>query len=359
MAAPAKKNIDQLLFLGIAINVLLLLIGGFTLYKVKYVKKEVLQIRQQLQRLEQIALWQYGGDYELAKQFFENPQVKEQSQAGIKEALKMIGWAQQAQQPTLPPEAPEAIEPAPPQPEEQIPPQPEETPELQETQQQGAVVVPEGEDPVIAALQQELGRKYRTWFEGGVLSQDQLNQVLSNLYIKGNEQAPVIWLEYSDLQCPFCARLHKSGAIDNVMKRYEGSVAYGLKHFPLDFHKQALPAANVLECVGAKLGKDVYFKVEEDVFASGDPSPKNIYSILKKYGVSDAKIDEIRKCAEAKTYENKIKANMAEGQDVFGVRGTPGNVILDTRTGRWILIPGAYPEEVFDEVVKALLEAQQ
>lgn len=143
------------------------------------------------------------------------------------------------------------------------------------------------------------------------------------------------------------------------MNAYTGQVAYALKHFPLSFHQYALPAANILECVGEKLGKDVYFRLEEDVFASENPSPENIYSILKGYGVDDATLEQIKQCAEAKTYEAKIQGNMAEGQDVFGVRGTPGNVILDTRTGRWILIPGAYPQEAFETAVKAFLEAQQ
>ena len=66
------------------LNVVLLVLTGFILYKVKVIKEEVKQIKS-------IVLWQYGGDYELAKSFFESEQFKKQAQEGIKQALKSMG----------------------------------------------------------------------------------------------------------------------------------------------------------------------------------------------------------------------------------------------------------------------------
>ena len=86
---------------------------------------------------------------------------------------------------------------------------------------------------------------------------------MQTTHIKGNSNAPVVWLEFSDLQCPYCARLHNQGTVKQVLDKYGNNLAYGLKHFPLGFHEHALPAAQILECVAEKVGTGVFYQLEE------------------------------------------------------------------------------------------------
>ncbi len=316
-----KGGFAQLLQIGILLNVALLVLSGIILYKVKIIKEEVKQIKA-------ISLWQYGGDYELAKSFFESEQFKNQAQEGIKQALKSMGLDV-----------------------------PSET--TSQNQSDNAQTQPDNAQAWVEEIQQKLRGAFPQWeFNGWVLSPEQLSGVLANIELKGNGNAPVVWLEYSDLECPFCARLHNQWTVKQVLDKYGDQIAYGLKHFPLGFHENALPAAQIMECTRDKLGKDMFYKLEEGTFASKDPSSENMYNLLKEYGATDQQIAEIKSCVEQGTYDEKIRANQAEGANVFGVRGTPGNVIIDTRTGRWILIPGAYPAQAFEIVVDSFLSGE-
>ncbi|USN57876.1 MAG: thioredoxin domain-containing protein [Candidatus Peribacteria bacterium] len=79
-----------------------------------------------------------------------------------------------------------------------------------------------------------------------------LDTIKSGAYVKGNTAAPITWLEYSDLECPYCARLHNSGTPKEIMEKYGESINMIFQHFPLDFHANAKPGAEVLECLAAQ-----------------------------------------------------------------------------------------------------------
>jgi len=99
------------------------------------------------------------------------------------------------------------------------------------------------------------------------LSQDSLEQIIpEDVYILGNSDAEITWIEYSDLECPFCKKLHLAGTIDAVMKKYEGNVNFIFKHFPLDFHANAQKEAEAAECVGELAGGELYYKFINTIF---------------------------------------------------------------------------------------------
>ncbi len=97
----------------------------------------------------------------------------------------------------------------------------------------------------------------------GSLTQDDIGAVLKDTYLKGNKDAQILWVEYSDLECPFCKRLHDSGAIKNLEAKYGDKMAFVFKHYPLPFHPTALPAAESAECVGEIGGSAKYYAFVE------------------------------------------------------------------------------------------------
>ena len=66
-------------------------------------------------------------------------------------------------------------------------------------------------------------------------------------------------------------------------------------------------------------------------------------------------VDEFENCLEEHTFGAAVDAQTNEGRSLFGVNGTPGNVVIDNEKGTWTLIAGDYPVEEFYRVIDAIL----
>lgn len=177
--------------------------------------------------------------------------------------------------------------------------------------------------------------------------------IIEDYPLKGNADARFVWVEYSDLECPYCKSLHDAGTISQVMDKYGDDVAFVFKHYPLDFHQNAARAAEAAECAAQLGGSDAYYAFIDEVFAQGVP----VDAVLKEAATSaglDA--DALMACADEGKYADKIQASMSEGQSLFGVTGTPGNVVIDTQTGEYRVIAGAYPASEFIKNIDEMLE---
>ncbi len=160
---------------------------------------------------------------------------------------------------------------------------------------------------------------------------------------EGPADAKVTIVEYSDFQCPYCARAHST--VDQVMKEYKGKVRLVYKNFPLGFHKFAEPAAIAAECTfeqdPAAFWKlyDYYFEHQQQL------SPENIkektLEAVKGTKVDTAKFDD---CFDNKKTLAKVQADQAEGQQV-GVTGTPAFIINGRK------LSGAQPIDRFKAII--------
>jgi len=72
-----------------------------------------------------------------------------------------------------------------------------------------------------------------------MLSLEKIQEVKAESYINGNKDAKITWLEYSDLECPYCAKLHNSGTPEELIEKYGDDLNIIFNHFPLSFHKNA------------------------------------------------------------------------------------------------------------------------
>lgn len=186
----------------------------------------------------------------------------------------------------------------------------------------------------------------------GSLSQDDIAKLTKDTYVKGDKSAQILWIEYSDLECPFCKRLHDSGAIKNLEAKHGDKLALAFKHYPLPFHPTAMPAAQAAECVGEAGGTSKYFAFVESIFAKGTPSQDVINAAVKEIGLN---ADTIKKCVDGGKFKARVDSHMAEGSSKFGVNGTPGNVLINTKTGKYEVVSGAQPEANFDAAISRLM----
>lgn len=176
-----------------------------------------------------------------------------------------------------------------------------------------------------------------------------VDEIKEDGYINGNEDARFILLEYSDFECPFCKRHFQSNTIKDLMTEYDGEVAHIYRHFPLSFHEYAQKAAEAAECAGEIGWAEKFYAFEAEAFNAEDLSITNLKTIAKKIGVDEAKFTT---CVDSDKYLEKTQAQMQEGSSIFGVTGTPGNVIVDTENGTYEVISGAYPLDKFVETIE-------
>ncbi len=187
---------------------------------------------------------------------------------------------------------------------------------------------------------------------GGTLSESDIAAIKKDAYVDGSDSADILWIEYSDLECPYCKALHDSKAISNLQTKYGDKLAFMFKHYPLPFHPNALPAAQSAECVAKEGGAEKYYAFVDAVFAKGTATQAIIDSAVTEIGLDSA---DIKACADGGEFKTIIDASMSEGSSKFGVNGTPGNVLINTKTGKYEVVSGAQPEANFDAAIVRLL----
>lgn len=171
---------------------------------------------------------------------------------------------------------------------------------------------------------------------------EDLNKVykidMGRSFLKGNKNAKVTIVEFSDFQCPYSQRFHP--VVNEVLKAYPKDVNYVLKNFPLTFHPQARPAAKASLTAG---GQGKYWEMVELLFQSGRELSETKYQELaKQLGLNADKFMKDYKNNDAE-WEQLIKEDMTVAGS-SDVRGTPTFFINGKRTNARDMV--AFKQEI-------------
>jgi protein-disulfide isomerase len=160
--------------------------------------------------------------------------------------------------------------------------------------------------------------------------------------LRGNPKAPVIIVEFSDFQCPYCRKAQP--ILKDLLAKYEGRVSVAYRDFPLrEIHPQAQLAAEASRCASEQ-GK--FWEYHDLLFANPDK--------LDRQGLLEhsrsLKLDEKQfdSCLASGKYKAKIDEDIQEGSQA-GVSGTPGFFI------NGVPVSGAQPEATFERFIKVEL----
>src|SRR3989344_4864332 len=94
---------------------------------------------------------------------------------------------------------------------------------------------------------------------------EQMAAITSEDHIRGNPNAEVTIVEYSDYECPFCKSFHPT--MQRIVDEYGDKVAWVYRHFPLDsIHSKARPEAVAAECAAELGGNDAFWKFTDRFF---------------------------------------------------------------------------------------------
>lgn len=178
--------------------------------------------------------------------------------------------------------------------------------------------------------------------------------VTSNDHMLGNPNAPLILVEYSDTECPYCKNFNTT--LKQVMEQYgkDGKVALVYRHFPLDsIHSKSRREATGAECANELGGNDKFWAYINRIFeitpSNNNLDPAKIPQIAKDIGL-DQKAFET--CLNSDKYAAHIEEDFQGGLKA-GVTGTPSTFAIVKKTGEQAMIPGAQP---FDSV-KSFIDA--
>ena len=161
--------------------------------------------------------------------------------------------------------------------------------------------------------------------------------------IRGDKNAPITIVEYSDFQCPYCSRGFQT--VEAVREKYGSKVRFIYKHLPLvAIHPNALPAAKWQEAVAIQ-SPDKAWIFHDTMFKNQSSLSEDFYrKTVKDLGLN---VEKAAKDAQSQAVSDKIEADTKEAKE-FGFSGTPGFLI------NGIPLRGAYPPEEFDKIIKRL-----
>jgi len=163
-------------------------------------------------------------------------------------------------------------------------------------------------------------------------------------HVYGDPDAPITIIEYSDFECPFCARYHPT--VKQVVSE-NPDVKWVYRHFPLGNHPNARPAALASECVAEVGGDDLFWEFGDYLFANQTTLGEELYlSFVREKGIDEALYNE---CVVSEKYAQKINDNQLDGQ-LAGATGTPFSLLVSP-SGETVPFSGALPKETVQSLV--------
>jgi protein-disulfide isomerase len=154
---------------------------------------------------------------------------------------------------------------------------------------------------------------------------------------KGPKDAPVTLVEFSDFQCPYCARVNPT--LKRLEETYGDKVRLVFRNYPLPIHPQAPKAAEAAACAR---DQDKFWEMHDRLFDHQDKlQVPDLKAAAAELGLDTKAFDA---CLDSGRHEAAVKADQQEGES-YGVSATPAFFI----NGR--ALTGAQPYENFARVI--------
>ncbi len=188
---------------------------------------------------------------------------------------------------------------------------------------------------------------------------DKMRAISKDDHIRGNPDAPVKIVEYSDTECPFCKRFHET--MKQVMDEYGkgGKVAWVYRHFPLDqLHPvKALNEATAFECANELGGNDKFWAYADRLY---EVTPSNngldsaeLPKIAEYIGLDVAKFNT---CLTSGKFTKHIEDDI-QNATATGGQGTPWSIVVASN-GKKYPLSGAQPYASIKQLIDLALQGK-
>lgn len=180
----------------------------------------------------------------------------------------------------------------------------------------------------------------------------------NDAFVGDRETAQLAIIEFSDFNCPFCARFHAE-TLGLILDKYvrTGQAIYVYRDYIGVGGEVSLAAASAAECVREVAGDQVYLDLVSGLYASsGTKNEAQVERLAFEFEVDQ---NQFASCVAENRYRQEVIADTQAGQQA-GARGTPAffiGLLNADGTVTATALPGAQPFEVFENVISQQLLA--
>ncbi len=179
-------------------------------------------------------------------------------------------------------------------------------------------------------------------------------------HVRGNPSAPVKVVEYSDFECPFCKRFHRT--MKRVMNEYgkDGRVAWIYSHIPIySIHAKARKEAQAAECAGELGGNDAFWAFTDEIYRVTRSNDRLDLTLLPRIanqiGLDRTKFEScLAGDMRGGKYARHIEADR-QNAVASGGSGTPFTVII-APNGKSFPLSGAQPYAAVKSIIELALK---
>lgn len=174
-------------------------------------------------------------------------------------------------------------------------------------------------------------------------------------HVAGNPDAPVVVIEYADIDCEYCKQTDE--AMAQIVADYakEGSVAWVYRHFPLiDAHPHAAAHAEAAECAASLGGPGLFFRFIDALHQAAPGAnqfdPAGYGAVVSSLGLS---VSNFQSCIDGSKFEKRV-ADDFDNAIAIGAAGAPYSVIL-IKGHDPIPVSGFVPYPALKKIIEAAL----
>jgi len=176
--------------------------------------------------------------------------------------------------------------------------------------------------------------------------------------VRGNPDAPVTIVEFSDFQCPFCKRFHET-TLPLILENYvdTGKVKFVYRDFPIvSLHPNgAVATALAAECADEQ---GMFWQYHDKIFQNQKNwerlAAEDVVILLKSFAEElGLDTNQFNDCLESGKFLDEVNNDLRDGAS-YGVTGTPAFFIGNEERG-YIIVSGAQPYSVFQNVLDQML----
>lgn len=221
-----------------------------------------------------------------------------------------------------------------------------------------------GADPLDITLSPQeiaaaLAEEYRAAEVERLARHEDLLAFTDGMPVRGNPDAPVTIVEFSDFECPYCSRAFRT--VEEVLAKYPNDVNFVYLNFPLDNHPWAMPAAVAALCA-AEQDDQAFWTLHDGYFRNQQTiTPANVIDVSREFLTEENSAIDMEAWANCSSNPgtesyaaamSSVRSAMTKGSS-YGVSGTPGFFI------NGLFVNGAQPIETFDAVIAEMLQISQ
>jgi len=146
-------------------------------------------------------------------------------------------------------------------------------------------------------------------------------------HVLGTRTAPIIFVEYSDMECPYCKGFHQT--MNKIVSEYSDKIAWVYRHMPIEtLHKKAKNEAHATECVAELAGEAKFWDFINKIYNITTSNDRLDQTLLAKTAKElDVNEKDFASCMTSDRHMAKIEESIEEAKGA-GITGTPTTVVL-------------------------------